>query len=84
MRDKVTSIRIKEEVWREAKILAIKDGITLKQLIEELLESVISGNRWTEKLQSNVQEDILEVFRSKRRRRKLPFKIIHEKMLSSL
>lgn len=32
-----------------------------------------------EKIQSRIQEEILEIFRSERRRGRLPFKIVHEK-----
>jgi len=32
-----------------------------------------------EKFQSRIQEEILEIFRSERRRGRLPFKIVHEK-----
>jgi len=33
----VTSIRVNNELWKEAKIHAIRKGITLTQLIERLL-----------------------------------------------
>lgn len=33
----VTSFRIDEELWRETKIHAVKNGITLKELLERLL-----------------------------------------------
>ena len=79
MKDKVTSIRIKENLWRNAKILAIEEGVTLKALIEELLESVVEGARLAKKFQLGVQEDVLEVFRSKRKRGEMPFIILHEK-----
>lgn len=33
----VTSIRVDEKLWKEAKIYAIKKGITLAELLNELL-----------------------------------------------
>lgn len=33
----VTSIRVDEELWKEAKIYAIKKGITLAELLEQLI-----------------------------------------------
>ena len=34
----VTSIRIDEDIWKKAKIIAIEEGITLKELLERLLK----------------------------------------------
>jgi predicted DNA-binding ribbon-helix-helix protein len=34
----VTSIRVDEKLWKEAKIYAIKKGITLAELLNELLK----------------------------------------------
>jgi predicted DNA-binding ribbon-helix-helix protein len=34
----VTSIRVDDELWKEAKIYAIRKGITLTELIEGLLK----------------------------------------------
>jgi len=33
-----TSIKIKPDVWKEAKIEAIKQGITVSELVEEAIE----------------------------------------------
>jgi len=33
----VTSLRIDDEIWKEAKIYAIRRGITLAELLEQLL-----------------------------------------------
>jgi len=33
----VTSVRVNEELWKEAKIYAIKRGITLAELLNELI-----------------------------------------------
>lgn len=34
----VTSIRIDKDLWKEARIYTIKEGITLKELLERLLK----------------------------------------------
>ncbi len=79
MKDKITSIRIKEELWRNAKILAIEEGITFRALIEELLESVVQGARLAKEFQLWVQNDVLEVLMSRRERGQAPLTIVHEK-----
>jgi len=44
MTEKITSIRIDEELWKKAKILAIERGIVLKNLVEQLLTNEIVGH----------------------------------------
>ena len=39
----VTSIRVDEQLWKEAKIYAIKKGITLAELLNELLRRELSS-----------------------------------------
>lgn len=34
----VTSIRVDEDVWKEAKIYAIRSGITISELLDRLLK----------------------------------------------
>lgn len=41
MPQKVTSLRIDEDLWKEAKIYAIQKGTTLSDLIESLLKKEI-------------------------------------------
>ncbi len=36
-----TSIKIKPKIWREAKIQAIKDSITVSELVEQAIEKYI-------------------------------------------
>jgi predicted HicB family RNase H-like nuclease len=36
-----TSIKIKPQVWKDAKIEAIKQGVTVSELVEEALENWI-------------------------------------------
>jgi len=45
-----------------------------------LLESTFQGNRLAKKFQSKIiQEDILEILRSERKKGVIPFKIVHKK-----
>lgn len=37
----VTSIRIDPEIWREARVYAIKNGLTVGVLVEKLLKKEI-------------------------------------------
>jgi len=41
----VTSIRVDKELWIEAKIYAIKKGITLTELLEQLLKRELEENK---------------------------------------
>lgn len=41
----VTSIRVDKEVWIQAKIHAIKKGITLTELVEQLLRRELEENK---------------------------------------
>ena len=41
----VTSIRVDKELWTEAKIYAIKRGITLTELVEQLLKRELEENK---------------------------------------
>jgi predicted DNA-binding protein len=40
-----TSIKIKPELWKEAKIEAIREGKTVSELLEEAVESWIDKQR---------------------------------------
>jgi antitoxin component of RelBE/YafQ-DinJ toxin-antitoxin module len=44
-RDVVTSFRVDEELWREARAYAVRHGLTVKQLIEFLLRKELKENR---------------------------------------
>ena len=41
----VTSIRVDKKLWTEAKIYAIKKGITLTELVEQLLRRELEENK---------------------------------------
>jgi len=40
----VTSIKVDDELWREAKIYCIQSGITLGELLEQLLKEKMNEN----------------------------------------
>lgn len=44
-KDVVTSFRVNEELWREVRAYAVRHGITVKQLIEFLLQKELKENR---------------------------------------
>lgn len=39
----VTSIRIKKDIWKKAKILAVKKDIKISKLLEELIEKALKS-----------------------------------------
>jgi predicted DNA-binding ribbon-helix-helix protein len=41
----VTSIRVQEELWKEAKIYAIRKGMTVTELLERLLTEELSQKK---------------------------------------
>ena len=49
-KDIVTSFRVDEELWKKARIYAIKNGMTMKKLLETLLRMELNENRIKEKL----------------------------------
>jgi hypothetical protein len=49
-KDVVTSFRVDAELWKNARIYAIENGITMKTLIENLLRIELKENRIKEKI----------------------------------
>jgi predicted DNA-binding ribbon-helix-helix protein len=41
----VTSIRVEEELWKEAKIYAIRKGMTVTELLEKLLTEELAQKK---------------------------------------
>ena len=75
--DKVTSIRIDQELWRKAKIMAVKRGVTLRSIIEELLAEEVEAEELAgEEIAVSGEIKALEEERKKGR---IPFKVISEK-----
>ena len=48
-KDIVTSFRVDGDLWKEAKIHAIKEGMTMKELIEALLKRELKNEKDTGK-----------------------------------
>jgi len=42
-RQMVTSIRVDEKLWQQARIYALKNGLTMKELIDSLLREKLKG-----------------------------------------
>jgi len=70
-------VRVDEELWKKAKILAAKRGITLKSLIERLLEMEIEAEKVME--EDKPAEEEIRYLEEKRRKGEIPFMIISRK-----
>jgi len=44
-RDVVTSFRVDEDLWREFRAYAVKNGLTVKQLLEFLIKKELEEKR---------------------------------------
>ena len=77
--EKVTSIRIKEDIWKAAKVYSIEEDIPLKSLIEEALIMFIEGKKMVRNLEVNIREDIIRKLEMARKKGKLPFRIVSKK-----
>ncbi|MGC9086990.1 MAG: hypothetical protein ACP5IT_12435 [Thermoproteota archaeon] len=76
--DEATSIRIDADLWRKAKILAAKRGVTLRSIIEELLAMEIEAEELLgEKV--TVDESAVEALLKERKKGKMPFVIVSKK-----
>jgi len=53
-KDVVTSFRVDEELWREARAYAVRHGITIKQLIEFLLKKELEEKRILKELKEKI------------------------------
>ena len=71
-------VRVDEELWKKAKILAAKRGITLKSLIERLLEMEIEAEKVMEE-DKPAEEEEIRYLEEKRRKGEIPFMIISRK-----
>lgn len=49
-KETVTSVKVDEDLWKEAKILAIREGITLQELLNEALEMRLKDSGKVERL----------------------------------
>ena len=52
-REVVTSFRVDAQLWKKARIYAIKNEITMKKLIESLLRMELKENKISKELKRN-------------------------------
>ncbi len=81
--EKVTSIRIDRELWKKAKILAIKRGLVLKNLIEELLSNEVEADELLTNKPSFSQQ-LMDAFKQARTEGKVPLAISSSKSPAEL
>jgi len=79
MTAKVTSLKIDPELWKKAKMLALKRGATLKSLIEELLSNEVKADEFLGEGKSGASEELLEALKKRREGGLLPFIISSRK-----
>lgn len=77
MTEKITSIRIDKELWKKAKILAIKRGIVLKDLVEELLLSEVKGEEFIKSMK--ISEELMNSLKERADKGEIPFIISSKK-----
>lgn len=74
LNEKTTSLKIDPELWKRVKLLAVKRGVTLKSLIEELLFLEVEGEELSLS-EAGVSTRLLEALEERRRRGMVPFTI---------
>jgi macrodomain Ter protein organizer (MatP/YcbG family) len=78
MTAKITSLKIDPELWKKVKLLAVKRGITLKSLIEELLILEVEGEEFFEG-ETPTSKELLTALEERRRKGTAPFVIKSKK-----
>lgn len=73
MTEKITSIRIDSDLWKKAKIVAIKRGIVLKDLVEELLSNEVRAEEFMQNLR--VSEELMQMLQDRVTEGEIPFTI---------
>ena len=74
MAEKVTSMKIDPELWKQAKLLAVKRGVTLRSIVEELLSDEVEGGEIRmEGLR--VSKELLSALDERRKAGEIPFTI---------
>ncbi len=73
----MTSIKIDPELWKRAKLIAVRKGTTLKSIIESLLSGEVEAEEAEEAEYEglNVSEELLKALVEKRQKGELPFAI---------
>jgi|GEM_PF-3296641 predicted transcriptional regulator len=78
MTEKITSLKLDPELWRKVKLLAIKRGVTLKSLIEELLALEVEGEEFFEG-EIRTSKELLTALEERRKKGRVPFVIKSKK-----
>jgi len=76
MVEKVTSIKIDEELWRRAKLHAVREGIKMKDLIRELISAVVRGDGLAREI--DVDEELVRELLSAREEGEQPLTLISD------
>ena len=56
-KDVVTSFRVDEDLWHEARVYAVENKITVKELIENLLKLELKENMIKKRLEGRTHGD---------------------------
>lgn len=78
MGEKVTSLKVDPELWKKVKLLAVKRGVTLKSLVEELLALEVAGEEFLEG-EKGISTEMLKALEEKRSKGSNPFVIKSKK-----
>ncbi len=78
-RDRVTSVRIRDGLLKEARVLAILEGSTFRALVEELLEMAVGGAKLAGSVEAVPDEEVVEELLKMSRGGANPLVIVHEK-----
>jgi hypothetical protein len=78
MTEKITSLKIDPELWKEVKLLAVKRGVTLKSLVEELLTLEVEGEEFLEG-EIRASKELLTALEERRKEGRAPFVIKSKK-----
>ncbi|MGQ4892177.1 MAG: hypothetical protein ACP6IP_06775 [Candidatus Njordarchaeia archaeon] len=79
MGEKVTSVRINEDLWKRAKLLAVIKGKTLKSILESAIVTLVEGEEIARLFNLQVNNRVLNELKKLRKEGKLPFEIVSEK-----
>ncbi|MEM1976264.1 MAG: hypothetical protein QXN23_07300 [Candidatus Caldarchaeum sp.] len=79
MAEKTTSIKIDQETWLKAKLLAVKRGVTLKSVIEDLLLGEIKADEFLGEKAKLTAKGLIEVLEERREAGQPPFIIISKR-----
>ncbi|MCS7137472.1 MAG: hypothetical protein NZ941_03775 [Candidatus Caldarchaeum sp.] len=79
MNEKITSIKVNPETWRKAKLLAVKRGVTLKSIVEDLLMGEIKADEVLGEVPELKVSSLMKALEQRRGAGQMPFVIISKK-----